>query len=98
MGVNRVSLQGNLTFTETLRHTPAGLPVLNCRLQHSGMQMEAGMERRVSCDVNAVAIGDIALQIARLAPGTALNISGFLASTSNTRADSRLILHITNFE
>ena len=56
------------------------------------------MERRVRCDVNAVAIGDIALRMARLAPGTALSISGFLASTSNTRADSRLILHITNFE
>jgi len=81
---------------DALRHTPAGVPVLNFSLSHSSRQTEAGIERIVECQVFAVALGEAGLALSVLPLGRQLRFSGFLARKS--RRSQRLILHVKHFE
>jgi len=91
--VNAVELQGEVTEVEPLRHTPAGIPLLHFRLHHRSHQNEAGFSRQVECEMGAVAMGDVALSLARLTPGQKIAVSGFLNRRS--RMSRQIILHAT---
>ena len=93
MGINAVALSGELTEIEPLRHTPAGIPLLNFRLAHKSEQIEAGYKRQVDCEVNGIAIGEVAVAMARMQPGHAVNLEGFL--NRKNRMSAQLILHVT---
>jgi len=80
--VNRIELSGQLAERGPLRHTPAGVPVIEFRIAHAGEQMEAGGARRVECELACVALGDTARLLKDAMPGTALTASGFLAARS----------------
>ena len=54
---NRLVLDATLTERSDLRYTPAGLPALECMLRHASVQPEAGGERKVECELAAVAFG-----------------------------------------
>jgi len=88
--VNNLTLQAEVVQIEPLRYTPAGLPLLSVVLRHVSEQVEAGMKRKVECVVNAVAIGDLALT--KLALGTQIRVSGFLAKRS--LKSTQLVMHI----
>jgi primosomal replication protein N len=90
---NSVALSGELAEVEPLRYTPAGIPLLNFRLQHRSQQVEAGFKRQVECELNGVAMGDVALALSRLGPGQGVRISGFL--NRKNRMSAQLILHAT---
>jgi primosomal replication protein N len=79
-----------------LRYSPAGVAILNCRLQHRSQQMEAGAGRNVELEIEAVALGTVALSLAKVAPQAELEIEGFLAR--KYRTGPALEMHITNFE
>lgn len=96
MGENTVSLTGILVSLEPLRHTPAGLPLINFRLAHRSVQHEAGFKRQVECEVNGVAIGDAATELSRQPAGTGLRITGFL--DRKHRLSNQLILHAIRTE
>jgi primosomal replication protein N len=51
--------------------------------------------RKVECEIAAVAFGDIAQALAKLAPGTAIRCEGFLAR--RYRTGTSLALHIDRF-
>ena len=79
---------------EDLRaHTPAGVPLLNFRLAHKSQQMEAGYKRQVDCELNGIAIGEVAVTMSRIQPGSAVNVEGFL--NRKNRMSAQLILHVT---
>lgn len=61
-----------------MRHTPAGIAVLRFRVAHSGSQGEAGRQRQVEVEMEAVAFGDVAEALARVEKGRALKLAGFL--------------------
>jgi len=88
--VNNLTLQAEVVQIEPLRYTPAGLPLLSVVLRHVSEQVEAGMKRKVECEVNAVAIGDLALT--KLALGTQIRVTGFLAKRS--LKSTQLVMHI----
>jgi primosomal replication protein N len=88
--VNNLTLQAEVVQIEPLRYTPAGLPLLSVVLRHVSEQVEAGMKRKVECVVNAVAIGDLALT--KLALGTQIRVTGFLAKRS--LKSTQLVMHI----
>jgi primosomal replication protein N len=75
-------LDGRLARVEPLRHTPAGVPVLEFRLAHASRQTEAGAERAVECEMDGVGLGETALQLAGFAPGAAVSVTGFIARRS----------------
>jgi primosomal replication protein N len=93
---NRVVLDAVLAERSDLRFTAAGLPALECLLRHSSVQPEAGGQRKVECELAAIAFGERAQSLARLAPGATVRCKGFLARRSRTGVT--LALHITDFE
>ena len=93
MEVNVVALSGELKNIEPVRHTPAGIPLLNFRLAHKSQQLEAGYKRQVECELNGIAIGEIAVVMSRMQAGAAVNLEGFL--NRKNRMSTQLVLHVT---
>jgi primosomal replication protein N len=79
-----------------LRHTPAGVPAIDCTLEHRSTQAEAGGERKVECEMHAVAFGEVARRMSRVGPGSAIRCEGFLAR--RYRTGPAVAFHITRFE
>ncbi len=79
-----------------LRYTPAGVPALECVLNHASLQREAGGNRKVDCELAAVAFGEPAVALAKVPMGTALRCRGFLAR--RYRTGITVALHIDEFE
>jgi primosomal replication protein N len=79
-----------------LRYTPAGIPVLEMWLKHQSRQQQAGLERDVSCEIQAVLIGHDASRWAGKLAGHSIEVSGFL--TQRSLRNPRLVLHIEHVE
>ncbi len=94
--MNRLALDVTLAQRGDLRYTPAGIPAIDCTLHHVSVQAEAGGERRVDCDVFAVAFADVARRLADVPIGGELRCEGFLAR--RYRAGVTVALHITHIE
>jgi primosomal replication protein N len=92
--VNKLAISGQVTQIEELRYTPAGLPLLSFVISHASEDVEAGMKRKVECDLKAIAIGDLATSNIQL--GTKLRALGFLAKRS--AKSTQLVLHIKNID
>jgi primosomal replication protein N len=91
---NRLTITAILAAKEPLRYSPAGVPILNCRLVHQSEQIEAGLPRSVTCEIPAVAVGDIAAKLELKQPETELQFTGFLATK---RRFETAELHIVEF-
>lgn len=94
--MNRIQLSASLTAVAELRYTPAGVAVLEASLAHVGSVAEAGVERKLNFELDAVALGEAAQRLARVALGTNLSLSGFIAPRG--RRSRRLVVHIIEFE
>jgi len=85
-----------LAAIETLRHTPAGLPVVDFTLAHASEQTEAGNQRQVEFDMPAKATGELAARIAQTQQGSKVEVQGFL--NRKHRMSRQMVLHVTNME
>jgi len=90
--VNRLVLSATLVERGATRYTPAGLPAIDCQLQHAGTVTEDGQPRQVSLEIKALAIGAMAHPLAALALGRTGLFGGFLGTARNARG---LLFHIT---
>jgi len=81
---------------EALRHTPAGVPVLEFGLKHASERIEAGKPRSVELEVDAIAFESDARVVAGADLGTGLKVEGFLAAKS--RRSRKIVLHVTRIE
>ena len=95
-GANRLTLDATLAQCCDLRYTPAGIPAFECVLKHASVQAEAGGNRKVDCEIAAVAFGDPAIALARVPTGTALRCKGFIAR--RYRTGITVALHVNEFE
>jgi primosomal replication protein N len=93
---NEVVIDGRLLKRGTLRHTPAGIPALNLLIGHQSIQIEAGGRREARCEVEAVAIGDLAVKLSTEKLNQPMQISGFL--TRHSVKDRKLVLHVVSAE
>ena len=94
MKQNRLILTAILRTKEPLRYSPAGIPILNCRLVHQSEQIEAGLTRSVTCEIPAVAVGEVAGKLHAQQPETEWQFTGFLATK---RRYETAELHIVEF-
>jgi primosomal replication protein N len=95
-GANRLVLDATLAERGDVRYTPAGVPALECVLRHASIQPEAGGERKVECELAAIAFGAPALALSRVANGSQLRCRGFLAR--RYRTGITVALHVNEFE
>jgi len=91
---NRVEISGVLTGLQALRHTPAGVPVVEFRLRHASERSEAGALRKVNAEIDAVAFEAQARLLAAGPLGRLLKAEGFLCAKS--RRSKKPVLHVTN--
>ena len=91
--MNRLVLSGRLVERGVLRHTPAGLPALDFKLEHQSELSEDSQVRKVSVQIKAIAIGAITQALAKLALGDSNTFAGFLAGARNGRG---LLFHVTS--
>jgi primosomal replication protein N len=70
--------------------------LLQFRLAHKSLQIEAGYRRQVECEVSCVALGEAASQLSRLKPGAEISATGFL--NRKNRMSAQLVLHATQTE
>ncbi|HRQ58166.1 MAG TPA: primosomal replication protein N [Azoarcus taiwanensis] len=89
-------LQARLETVEPLRRTPAGVPVAAATLHHVSRQVEAGLEREVSVELDAVAVGELAALLAAAPPGASVRVVGFLAAKS--LRSRKPVLHLSEIE
>jgi primosomal replication protein N len=92
--LNNLVLSGVVIGLQPIRYTPAGIPLLSFVLQHASEQIEAGLKRKVECEVNAVVLGDLAKTIIHI--GDNIKAKGFLAKRS--AKSTQLVLHIEKLE
>ena len=87
-------LSGVVVHIEPIRYTPAGIPLLSFVLQHASEQIEAGLKRKVECEVQAVVLGNLTGDLAKIniQLGSAIKAKGFLAKRS--AKSTQLVLHI----
>jgi primosomal replication protein N len=81
---------------EALRYSPGGVPILSMTFEHQSRVTEAGAARIVELTIDAVAIGQVALELDRVEQGSTLMVRGFLANRS--RRSTRAVLHVNEFE
>ncbi|WP_079437455.1 primosomal replication protein N [Zoogloea sp. LCSB751] len=93
---NSFEIDGVLTEIGALRYSPGGVPVLAGRLEHRSRQVEAGVERDVSLELQVVALGDKANLLASARLGCPARIAGFLAAKSLRSRTP--VLHIDTIE
>jgi len=93
---NLVVLTGKLIERNELRHTPAGMAALNFRIGHVSEQVEAGGSRRVSLEIEGVALGEVAQKLSRAEQETEYRFEGFLAMRS--KLSRQPVLHVNRFD
>jgi primosomal replication protein N len=101
--VNRIEISGVLTELQSLRYTPAGVPVVEFRLAHESQRAEAGATRKVHAEIDAVAFEAQARLLAAGTGGNApgalgrpMKVEGFLCAKN--RRSRKPVLHVTNIE
>jgi primosomal replication protein N len=93
---NRVDLTGRLAALGALRHTPAGVPVIEFGIRHESEIQEAGTKRKVSAEIAAIAFETLARLLAGTTLDRQLRVTGFLSAKS--RRSKKLVLHVTQIE
>lgn len=89
-------MSGQLCEKKARRYTPAGLPVVEARVDHESSVREAQIDRTVKFEVRVKAVGPIAERLEAVPLGQSLRMKGFLAPV---RLHSRQIqFHLTDFE
>ena len=85
-----------VTQLKALRHTPAGVPVVEFQIRHQSERAEAGATRKVQAEIEAVAFESQARLLAASALGRALKAEGFLCAKN--RRSAKPVLHVTHIE
>jgi primosomal replication protein N len=93
---NKVEISGVVTELQSLRYTPAGVPVVEFRLTHESERAEAGAKRKVNAEIEAVAFEAQARLLAAGPMGRLLKAEGFLCAKN--RRSKKPVLHVTNIE
>ncbi|MEO1766019.1 primosomal replication protein N [Thiobacter aerophilum] len=96
MTSNRTRISGRIADKDSLRHTPAGVPVLTFTLVHRSEQPAGVGKRKVECVIPAVAFEALAETIARWPRDAQVEVEGYLARKSRTEA--QLTLYVQTIE
>lgn len=95
-GANRLEISGTVAELKGLRHTPAGIPVVEFRIRHESEREQAGAPRKVNAEVEAIAFETLARLVATSEPGRKVKAEGFLCARS--RRSRKPVLHVTHIE
>jgi primosomal replication protein N len=92
--VNQLQLSAVVVQVQSLRYTPAGIPVLNIVLEHESEIVELDTPRQVKLQLRAMAFGAQAEILSRQGLDSASRFHGFL---TNARNGKGVVFHIQDF-
>jgi primosomal replication protein N len=92
--VNQLRLTAAVVQVQSLRYTPAGIPVINIVLEHDSMITELDTPRIVKLQLKAVAFGALAETLSRQGLATQAEFHGFLGNARNGKG---VVFHIQAF-
>ena len=92
--MNKVAIDGVIFKQEPLAYTPAGTAVARFWLKHQSEENEAGLPRKVMCEIEAIALGVLAKKLGSIPQDTLVLLTGFLAAKNLKHP--RLVLHVTD--
>jgi primosomal replication protein N len=95
-GHNRLMLEGTLARRDALRHTPAGIAIVNFQLMHASTQPEGGALRQVELEMACIALEELARLVSGSPMGARMSVAGFLAPQG--RSSRRPVLHVTELK
>ncbi len=93
--MNQLHLKAQIQQLGQVRYTPAGLMALDASLKADSEVIEAGKPRKVSLEIKAVAVGEVAKQLQALGIGGHAIFRGFLTHQRNGRG---FVAHVTVIE
>ena len=93
--MNQLHLKAQIQQLGQVRYTPAGLMALDASLKAESDVIEAGKPRKVSLEIKAVAVGEVAKQLQALGIGGHAIFRGFLTHQRNGRG---FVAHVTVIE
>ncbi len=91
---NQFELLARVVQVQSLRYTPAGIPVINLVLEHESTVTELDTPRLVKLLLKAVAFGAKAETLSRQGLESVLQCHGFLANARNGKG---VVFHIQDF-
>ena len=100
VSVNLVRLEACLRERESVRFTPAGVPICDCLLEHESQQAEGGHDRTVHLAIATRFAAGLAERIAAESLGARLAVEGFLAPkrmARDGRASGAMRLHASGY-
>ncbi len=92
--MNRFGVTAVVVQVQSLRYTPAGIPVINLVLEHESTLTELDTPRLVKLQLKAVAFGARAETLARQGLESVCQFHGFLANARNGKG---VVFHIQDF-
>ena len=92
--MNQLQLSGVVVQVQSLRYTPAGIPVVNIVLEHESQIVEMDTPRLVKLQLRAMAFGAQAEVLSRQGLDSACMFHGFL---TNARNGKGVVFHIQDF-
>jgi primosomal replication protein N len=92
--MNQIVLTGILVERDAMRYTPAGLPALGFRLEHSSVVHDVHTQRKVEVSVKSRAFGAVAERLAVQPLGSNWRFTGFLV---NGRQAKSLVFQVQEF-
>ena len=93
---NEVVIDGRLLKRGSVRYTLGGTPVVDLLIGHRSIQSEAGSPREARCEIEAMALGEVAVRLSTANLGRPLQVSGFLARRS--LSNRKLVLHVVSLD
>lgn len=90
--MNQFQLVAQVVERETMRYTPAGIPIMSAKLAHSSQQMEAKVTRLVELEISALAVGEISGRLGQLELAHLYQFTGFMARKN--RNSKSLVFHL----
>ena len=91
---NQLQLLAAVVQVQSLRYTPAGIPVINLVIEHESTLTELDTPRLVKLQLKAVAFGARAETLARQGLESVCQFHGFLANARNGKG---VVFHIQDF-
>jgi primosomal replication protein N len=93
--VNELLLVASIAERDTLRYTPAGIPIVSGTLQHGSQQTEAGIARQIEFEIAALAAGEISGRFADAELGAVYQFRDFPGQEEPQQQS--LVFHIIDF-
>ncbi|MCC6915940.1 primosomal replication protein N [Nitrosomonas sp.] len=89
---NQITVGGVITDLISPRYTPAGIMVVEFKLNHQSDQQEAGAQRSIELAIEVIAMAKMAEKVICAGLDRNIEITGFIAKKH--RLGNQLVLHV----